>query len=290
MTSHPQCDTTRPECRKCRKRGWKCPGYRDLNALRIVDETQKQFTRFQGDKEHRDHDDEPTAAAESSRTAVIRQYAPPGAAADRRTPRRVRGGPPSSSSSLASASSPSSYPSPVSPVSPTSPTSTSSVTSPPNIYRYYYANDADVPRCINPPIGDSVYNYFVQNFVQGSSLRNHGYLDFLFPLLANQSQSQGPGGGQRDNNNNALPMAFAATAMIAFAARQKALDLIPKAESVYLRALEATVTAIGDPDRARDNSTLACVTLLTTFEVFHRPDMTTLKKVCTRPAGVGPPC
>lgn len=152
------------------------------------------------------------------------------------------------------------------------------MTSPPNIYRYYYANDADVPRCINPPIGDSVYNYFVQNFVQGSSLRNHGYLDFLFPLLANQSQSQAPGGGQRDNNNNALPMAFAATAMIAFAARQKALDLIPKAESVYLRALEATVTAIGDPDRARDNSTLACVTLLTTFEVFHRPDMTTLKK------------
>lgn len=162
-------------------------------------------------------------------------------------------------------------------MSPVSPTSTSSPTGarpPPNIYRYYYADD-DVPRCINSPIGDSVYNYFVQNFVQGSSLRNHGYLDFLFPLLANQTP------GQRDN---ALPMAFAATAMIAFAARQKALDLIPKAESVYLRALEATVTAIGDPERARDNSTLACVTLLTTFEVFHRPNNTTLK-VC-KPAEV----
>lgn len=109
----------------------------------------------------------------------------------------------------------------------------------------------------------------MQNFVQGSSLRNHGYLDFLFPLLANQPQP-----GRRDN---ALPMAFAATAMIAFAARQRALDLIPKAESIYLRALEATVMAIGDPERARDNSTLACVTLLTTFEVFHRPNITTLK-------------
>lgn len=109
-------------------------------------------------------------------------------------------------------------------------------------------------------MGDSVFNYFVKNFVQGSSLRNHGYLDFLFPLLA--SNSAGP-------RDVALPMAFSATAMIAFAARQKALDLIPKAESIYLRALEATVSAIGDPDRARDNSTLACVTLLTTFEVCH---------------------
>lgn len=226
-----QCDTTRPECRKCRKRGWKCPGYRDLNALRIVDETQKQFTRFSGE---RDKDDEEPAVGPST-TAIIRQYVPP---AERTTPKREPV--------------PSPYPSPVSQAaSPDAPKS------PPHFYQYQYLDD-DVPRCVSPPMGDSVFNYFVQNFVQGSSLRNHGYLDFLFPLLA--SNSAGP-------RDNALPMAFSATAMIAFAARQKALDLIPRAESIYLRALEATVSAIGDPDRAKDNSTLACVTLLTTFEV-----------------------
>lgn len=65
--------------------------------------------------------------------------------------------------------------------------------------------------------------------------------------------------------------------MIAFAARQKVPELLPKAEAIYLRALEATFSAIGDPHQARDDSTLACVTLLTTFEVFYRPNRTTLK-------------
>jgi hypothetical protein len=96
----------------------------------------------------------------------------------------------------------------------------------------------------------------------GTALRNHGYLDFLFPLLAKNPP------GQRDHP---LPLAFTATAMIAFAARQKVPDLLPRAEATYLRALEATFKAIGDPARARDNSTLACVTLLTTFEVLCRP-------------------
>lgn len=64
--------------------------------------------------------------------------------------------------------------------------------------------------------------------------------------------------------------------MIAFAARQKVPELLPKAEAIYLRALEATFSAIGDPHQARDDSTLACVTLLTTFEVFYRPNSTTL--------------
>lgn len=151
---------------------------------------------------------------------------------------------------------PSAYPSPVSQAS-----SPDVPTTPPN-YHYQYSDN--VPRCVGPPLGESVYNYFLQNFVQGSSLRNHGYLDFLFPLLANHSP---------DQRGHPLPMAFSAAAMIAFAARQKLPELIPKAESIYLRALEGTVVAIGDPSRARDNSTLACVTLLTTFEVL--PDLPT---------------
>lgn len=120
-----------------------------------------------------------------------------------------------------------------------------------------------MPRCIGTPVGQQVYTYFLSNFVQGSSLRHQGYLDFLFPLLADNSSAV--------QRSNALPMAFTATALIAFAARQKVPELLPKAESIYLKALEATFRAIGDPQRARDNSTLACVTLLTTFEVCSRP-------------------
>lgn len=116
----------------------------------------------------------------------------------------------------------------------------------------------DIPRCIGPNMAEHVYAYFLQNFVQGSALRNHGYLDFLFPLLANNPS------GQR---GHPLPLAFTAAAMISFSARQKVPELLPKAEAIYLRALESTFVAIGDPSMARDNSTLACVTLLTTFEV-----------------------
>lgn len=156
-----------------------------------------------------------------------------------------------------------SYPSPVSQTS--SPNSPRSPHYPRNRYRYQYSDD--IPRCIGQPVGEQVYTYFVCNFVQGSSLRNHGYFDFLFPLLGNNNAS--------DRNVNPLRLAFSATAMIAFAARQKVPELLPKAEAIYLRALEATFSAIGDPHQARDDSTLACVTLLTTFEVFYRPNSTT---------------
>ncbi|KAK7749550.1 hypothetical protein SLS53_000126 [Cytospora paraplurivora] len=119
-------------------------------------------------------------------------------------------------------------------------------------------------------------SYFLANFVVGTSLRNHGYLDFLFPLLAKNPP------GQRDHP---LPLAFAATAMIAFAARQKVPELLPRAEATYLKALESTFQAIGDPGRARDDSTLACVTLLTTFEVFYRPSQSVVPAITARSVG-----
>ena len=237
-----QCDTTRPECRKCRKRGWKCPGYRDLNALRIVDETQKQFTRFSGDKET--EDDAP--AAGSSSNIIIRQYVPP----------KARQKPTTAASS---------YPSPVSrassPIRPWTP------------YNHESQGTENIPRCIGTPIGEQVYGYFLSNFIVGTSLRNHGYFDFLFPLLAKNPS------GQPDHP---LPLAFSATAMIAFAARQKVPELLPRAESTYLKALEAVFRAIGDPTRARDNATLACVTLLTTFEVYYRPSQSVVSAVIAR--------
>ncbi|ROW06167.1 hypothetical protein VMCG_04497 [Cytospora schulzeri] len=239
-----KCDTTRPECRKCRKRGWKCPGYRDLNALRIVDETQKQFTRFSGDKDK----EEDAPAAGSSKDIIIRQYVPPGS-----RQKSLRGSTTTTTSTTTAAAA-SSYPSPV-----------SSQASSPNQSRSPFSHQQSqstsspdqIPQCIGTPVGEQVYSYFLSNFVVGTSLRNHGYLDFLFPLLAKNPP------GQRDHP---LPLAFSATAMIAFAARQKVPELLPMAESTYLKALEATFKAIGDPTRARDNSTLACVTLLTTFE------------------------
>lgn len=201
-----------------------------------MDETQKQFTRFSGDK------DEDALAGASNQGSIIHQYA----LHDTTSPK---------STIVAS-----SYPSPVSQAS-----SPNAPRNPPNRYHYQYSDG--IPQCLGPPVGEQVYTYFVNNFVQGSSLRNHGYFDFLFPLLENNPS---------DRNVNPLRLAFSATAMIAFAARQKVPDLLPKAEAIYLRALEATFSAIGDPERARDDSTLACVTLLTTFEVFYRPSSTTV--------------
>lgn len=167
---------------------------------------------------------------------IIRQYIPPG---ERSSP-----------SSATTGSITGSYPSPVS--------QAATPSSPKSPLNYESQWSMEIPRCIGTPVGEQVYSYFLSNFVQGTSLRNHGYLDFLFPLLANEP----PG------KDHPLPLAFSATAMIAFAARQKVPDLLPRAEATYLRALEATFQAIGDPNRARDNSTLACVTLLTTFEVY----------------------
>lgn len=218
--------------------------------MRIVDETQKQFTRFSGDKEGKDEED--ASAIGPSQGVIIRQYAPPStttAPKSRSSSKAKRAS--STASSIAAASS---YPSPISQVSspgghsPSSPLSARTQCSP----------DDSIPRYVSPHIAEHVYAYFLQNFVQGSSLRNHGYLDFLFPLLANNPSSE---------RGHPLPLAFTAAAIISFAARQKVPELLPKAEAIYLRALESTFLAIGDSSRARDNSTLACVTLLTTFEV-----------------------
>lgn len=255
-----QCDTTRPECRKCRKRGWKCPGYRDLNALRIVDETQKQFTRFSGDKEK----DEESPAIGPSKGVIIRQYAPP-VEKQQQHQQQQRSSPKRAAVVL------SSYPSPISPVSrATSSRAGSSRGSTPidpnspgamsvmSAMSYKTQCSDDIPRCIGPPIADQVYGYFLQNFVQGMSLRNHGYLDFLFPLLA-----KNPTGRREDNP---LPLAFSAAAMMAFAARQKVPELLPKAESIYMKALQLISAAISNT-KAADDSILACLTLLTTFEV-----------------------
>ncbi|KKY32028.1 putative negative acting factor [Diaporthe ampelina] len=222
----------------------------------IVDETQKQFTRFSGDKER--DDDGPGVSP--TKDIIIRQYIPPG---ERSSPSSATATTSSSSSPSTSSTSSSPvagpYPSPVSqaatPNSPKSPLS------------YQSQWSMEIPRCIGTPVGEQVYSYFLSNFVQGTSLRNHGYLDFLFPLLANEP----PG------RDHPLPLAFSATAMIAFAARQKVPDLLPRAEATYLRALEATFQAIGDPKKARDNSTLACVTLLTTFEQL-RPSRPSYQK------------
>lgn len=183
-----------------------------------------------------------------SKDIIIRQYIPPG---ERSSPSSatISTAAPSSISSVGSPVD-GSYPSPVSQAA-------ASPHSPKSPLNYQSQWSMEIPRCIGTPVGEQVYSYFLSNFVQGTSLRNHGYLDFLFPLLANEP----PG------RDHPLPLAFSATAMIAFAARQKVPDLLPRAEATYLRALEATFQAIGDPKKARDNSTLACVTLLTTFEV-----------------------
>ncbi|KAL1852437.1 hypothetical protein Daus18300_012196 [Diaporthe australafricana] len=210
----------------------------------IVDETQKQFTRFSGDKER----DEDGPGVSPGKDIIIRQYIPPGERSS-----------PSSASAPSSNSIASSYPSPVS--------SAATPHSPKSPLDYQSQWSMEIPRCIGTPVGEQVYSYFLSNFVQGTSLRNHGYLDFLFPLLANEP----PG------RDHPLPLAFSATAMIAFAARQKVPELLPRAEATYLRALEATFQAIGDPKRARDNSTLACVTLLTTFEQL-RPSRPSYQK------------
>lgn len=131
-----------------------------------------------------------------------------------------------------------------------------------------------VPPCIGTPIEENVYGYFLTNFISGTSLKNHGYFDFLFPLLGRPPESPEQSVVTRDTP---LSLAFSAVAIIAFAARQKVPELLPKAESMYLRALEATFKAIGDPLRAWDNSTLASVTLLTTFEQL-RPSRPSHKK------------
>ena len=112
--------------------------------------------------------------------------------------------------------------------------------------------------CLSTPIGEQVFHFFLSNFVLQSSMdRERGYLDFLFPLMRNQPEG------------SPLPLSLSAAALAAFVTRQKAGTLLPRAEAMYTKALEATHKAIGDSTRARDNSTLASVALLSTFEVLH---------------------
>jgi len=106
-------------------------------------------------------------------------------------------------------------------------------------------------------VGEQVFNFFFSYFVLNSqSGQEQGYLDFLLPLLPNQPKG------------SPLPLAFSAAALAAFGTQRRVKDMLVKAEDMYGKALEATQRAIGDPGRARDNSTLASVALLCVFEVI----------------------
>lgn len=99
--------------------------------------------------------------------------------------------------------------------------------------------------------------YFMANYVlipKGPEVTTR-YLDFLIPLL------------KEAKPNSALDLTFSAVACAALACRPGSHILRPKIDSLYAPALKAINTSLGDTVKAKEDSTLAAIVLLSTFEV-----------------------
>jgi hypothetical protein len=116
------------------------------------------------------------------------------------------------------------------------------------------------PGCIfthlSVPADQQAACFFLSNFVvvpQPGTLR--GYLNFIVPFL---------GGEQM---NPAVKSAFSAVSLAAFGARPNSKSLLPKAETSYYTALKEINATLKNPRMATDDSTLAAILMLSTFEV-----------------------
>lgn len=113
-----------------------------------------------------------------------------------------------------------------------------------------------VPRQFSPPIDQRATCYFLSNFVllpRGQTAK--GNLDFIIPIVF---------GGSTETTLN---LALNAVAYVAFANQPNAKELLPLADSKYVTALNQINKDLQDAQKAKQDSTLAAVFLLSFYEV-----------------------
>ncbi|RAL59689.1 hypothetical protein DID88_000322 [Monilinia fructigena] len=112
-----------------------------------------------------------------------------------------------------------------------------------------------IPRQFSPPIDQRATCYFLFNFVllpQGQTSK--GNLDFIIPSVFGEP------------TETTLNLALNAVAYVAFANQPNARKLLPLADSKYVTVLNQINKDLQDAEKAKQDSTLAAVFLLSFYE------------------------
>ncbi len=126
----------------------------------------------------------------------------------------------------------------------------------PSSFFVSYSHHLTIRGHMTTPVIQQAACYFLANFVlvpKAGTMR--GYLDFVLPLLRQRNPSQG------------LLLAFSAVSLAALGTRPNSKALLPKADLWYLSALKAINSSLRYPSMASNDSTIASVMLMASFEV-----------------------
>ncbi|KAK5661047.1 hypothetical protein OQA88_12426 [Cercophora sp. LCS_1] len=118
-------------------------------------------------------------------------------------------------------------------------------------------NNTSPPPVLAPPVAQRAACYFASNFIlMPLSGAPHGFLEFLVPLV------------ERASPDSPLSYAFNACAYASLGNRMRAdnINFADLALNEHTRALKRTHVALGNPETANTDSTLAAVLLLTMYE------------------------
>lgn len=124
---------------------------------------------------------------------------------------------------------------------------------------------------LSTPVDEQVFCYFLSNYVliPAEGISPRGFFDFVIPLL------------QKEHTGSPMSVAFSAVALAAFSGRPSSKSLLPRADAVYVKALNQINLVLQDPKLALKDSTLATVLLLAFYEVrsvlsrsLHRSSLT----------------
>ena len=239
LTDILQCDEAKPHCMRCQKSKRVCPGYRDTFDLNLRDETKSikrkasrardpQNGSFNGDDTSDEASNKSTMMLHAGSSLTSPQWVNYSSISPANTRRSLKHTPHSSISSISDLGS-----------------KIEEIDQSPSILQH-----------LSTPIDQQAACFFLSNYVlipEEGTMR--GYLDFLLPLL------------KRPKPDPSFILAFSAVGLAALGNRPNSKSLLPKAESLYVRALKQINLALQNPTKSTDDSTLAAVLLLSVFEV-----------------------
>ncbi|EPE32306.1 Zn2/Cys6 DNA-binding protein [Glarea lozoyensis ATCC 20868] len=255
-----KCDEAKPNCMRCQKSKRICPGYRDAFELNLRDETKSTKKKISRLFNHRSFlegvsqlqspfdlvNPSPTTIFTPMTATNLESYNShiPSAQTWQFSKGHL------SSSSSSSVSSLGSFANGL----------TGHLDQRANHSPYLAYHPGCIFTHLTVPADQQAACFFLSNFVvvpQPGTLR--GYLSFILPFLGSEQMSP------------AVKSAFSAVSLAAFGARPNSKSLLPKADTSYYTALKEINATLKNPRMATDDSTLAAILMLSTFEQIMAP-------------------
>lgn len=241
-----KCDEGKPSCMKCLKSKRECLGYRDEYELKLRDQTKATKRKAS------------IAFDASTPTFTIDSYSHSPCQSECSRPTRRKIDTPNNVNIYKA----------IDWITTTSPSGLLSTdgthTEPSRLLKPVSRVDIELPASpkmavscqLSPPINERATCFFLSNFVLlPRGVTGKGNLDFLMPLVYAARSTE-----------TTLMLALNAVAHVALANQPDARKLIPLADSQYVIALNQVNKDLQDPEKAKQDATLAAVFLLSLYE------------------------